>query len=102
MARAVNPYGDGRAADRIAAWLLARLRGGTYPTPFEAPRVVKGLAPLLAAGSTFAVTVVVGLLAGVWLDHRLGTSYWVLVLFFAGFVLGIYGAWRLVSRALSP
>lgn len=63
---------------------------------------MKSLAPVLAAGSTFAVTVVLGLLCGVWLDHRLGTSYWVLILFCAGFVLGIYGAWRLVSRALSP
>lgn len=37
MARASNPYGDGRAAERILAWLLARLRGGAYPQPFEAP-----------------------------------------------------------------
>ena len=34
MARANNPYGDGRAALRISAWLLARLRGGSYPQPF--------------------------------------------------------------------
>lgn len=38
MARADNPYGDGRAADRIAAWLLARLRGGPMPEPFTAGR----------------------------------------------------------------
>jgi UDP-N-acetylglucosamine 2-epimerase (non-hydrolysing) len=36
MAHAVNPYGDGRAAGRIAEWLLARLREGAYPTPFSA------------------------------------------------------------------
>jgi UDP-N-acetylglucosamine 2-epimerase (non-hydrolysing) len=36
MARAANPYGDGRAARRIVAWLLARLRGGQYPEPFVA------------------------------------------------------------------
>lgn len=35
MAHAHNPYGDGHAAERIAAWLLARLRGGDYPRPFE-------------------------------------------------------------------
>jgi UDP-N-acetylglucosamine 2-epimerase (non-hydrolysing) len=35
MARAANPYGDGRAAERIVAWLLARLRGGPYPTPYS-------------------------------------------------------------------
>lgn len=39
MARAANPYGDGNAAPRIVAWLLARLRSGTYPTPFETTRV---------------------------------------------------------------
>ncbi len=36
MARAVNPYGDGKASERIVAWLLARLRGTAYPAPFEA------------------------------------------------------------------
>jgi UDP-N-acetylglucosamine 2-epimerase (non-hydrolysing) len=36
MARAVNPYGDGHAAPRIVAWLLARLRGSSYPVPFDA------------------------------------------------------------------
>jgi UDP-N-acetylglucosamine 2-epimerase (non-hydrolysing) len=34
MAQATNPYGDGRAAARIAEWLLARLRGAAYPEPF--------------------------------------------------------------------
>jgi UDP-N-acetylglucosamine 2-epimerase len=34
MARAVNPYGDGHAAERVVAWLAARLRGGPYPRPF--------------------------------------------------------------------
>ena len=36
MSRAVNPYGDGSAADRIVEWLLARLRGSAYPQPFQA------------------------------------------------------------------
>jgi UDP-N-acetylglucosamine 2-epimerase (non-hydrolysing) len=36
MAQAKNPYGDGHAAERIVAWLLARLRGGGYPEPFVA------------------------------------------------------------------
>lgn len=38
MARAVNPYGDGHASERIVAWLLARLRGAAYPQPFVAER----------------------------------------------------------------
>jgi len=35
MSTAHNPYGDGHASERIAAWLLARLRGADYPAPFE-------------------------------------------------------------------
>ncbi|MEO6990967.1 MAG: UDP-N-acetylglucosamine 2-epimerase (non-hydrolyzing) [Candidatus Baltobacteraceae bacterium] len=35
MARSNNPYGDGRAAARIVAWLLAKLRDGTIPEEFE-------------------------------------------------------------------
>lgn len=35
MSTAHNPYGDGHASERIAAWLLARLRGGDYPKPFD-------------------------------------------------------------------
>jgi UDP-N-acetylglucosamine 2-epimerase (non-hydrolysing) len=35
MARASNPYGDGNAAPRIAAWLIARLRGGARPAEFN-------------------------------------------------------------------
>jgi UDP-N-acetylglucosamine 2-epimerase (non-hydrolysing) len=39
MARADNPYGDGRAAERIVAWLLARLRRGDAPEPFTVRHV---------------------------------------------------------------
>ncbi|MDE2572620.1 MAG: UDP-N-acetylglucosamine 2-epimerase (non-hydrolyzing) [bacterium] len=34
MARASNPYGDGKASERIVRWLLARLRDGAYPDAF--------------------------------------------------------------------
>jgi UDP-N-acetylglucosamine 2-epimerase (non-hydrolysing) len=35
MAKASNPYGDGKAADRIAQALLAHYRGGTPPEEFD-------------------------------------------------------------------
>jgi UDP-N-acetylglucosamine 2-epimerase (non-hydrolysing) len=40
MSRANNPYGDGRAAQRIVDWLLARLRNGAYPEPFDGHAVL--------------------------------------------------------------
>ncbi|MDQ6931886.1 MAG: UDP-N-acetylglucosamine 2-epimerase (non-hydrolyzing) [Candidatus Eremiobacteraeota bacterium] len=38
MARANNPYGDGRAGTRISAWLLARFRRTEYPAEFQSER----------------------------------------------------------------
>lgn len=35
MSRAVNPYGDGRSAERIASILWARFRGGELPAEVE-------------------------------------------------------------------
>jgi UDP-N-acetylglucosamine 2-epimerase (non-hydrolysing) len=35
MARAANPYGDGKASGRIAAALWAQYRGGPLPTEFD-------------------------------------------------------------------
>jgi len=34
MAHASNPYGDGKASERIVAWLLWKLRTGTKPAEF--------------------------------------------------------------------
>jgi UDP-N-acetylglucosamine 2-epimerase (non-hydrolysing) len=45
MAQAMNPYGDGQAGSRIAAWLVARLCEGPYPLPFT------GEPPLRAASA---------------------------------------------------
>jgi UDP-N-acetylglucosamine 2-epimerase (non-hydrolysing) len=36
MAHASNPYGDGKAAERIVAWLLWKLRSGSKPSEFLA------------------------------------------------------------------
>ena len=45
MSRANNPYGDGLAAGRIVAWLLARLRGTPYPAEFAPVREPKSNRP---------------------------------------------------------
>jgi UDP-N-acetylglucosamine 2-epimerase len=36
MAHANNPYGDGKASERIVAWLLWKLRSGAKPAEFLA------------------------------------------------------------------
>jgi hypothetical protein len=61
---------------------------------------MKGVLAVIAAGSTFAGTVIVAIVAGVVLDHRLGRSDIVVYAFFAGLVLGAIAAWRLVAQAI--
>ncbi len=54
----------------------------------------------MAAGGTFAGTVVVAILVGILLDHRFGRADIVIYAFFAGVVLGGYAAFRLVADAI--
>ena len=63
---------------------------------------MKTVAPLLAAGSTFAASVVLGLILGIALDRWQHTQFWILVMLALGFFAGIYGAYRLVASALAP
>jgi F0F1-type ATP synthase assembly protein I len=47
------------------------------------------------AGFQFALTVVLSVVAGVWLDGKLGTSPWLtIVLIFLGAALGFYSLYR--------
>lgn len=61
---------------------------------------MKGVAPLLGAGGTFAGCVLVGFGLGVLADQHLGSSYYTLVGLFAGVLIGGYGAARLLLRSL--
>lgn len=61
---------------------------------------MKSLAPVLAAGGTFAGTVLVGLLVGIWLSNRTHQPLWVLGGLFAGLALGGYSAVRLLLQSM--
>lgn len=61
---------------------------------------MKGVLAIIAAGSTFAGTVIVAIILGVVLDQRLGRNDLVVYAFFAGLVLGGYAAWRMVAQAI--
>ena len=52
-------------------------------------------AEFAGAGLQFAVTIVVFMFAGIWLDRRLGTSPWLLILcVFAGAAGGFFSIYR--------
>ena len=55
-------------------------------------------AAVIGAGASFAVTVLAGLLLGIWLAGRTGQQLWVLGGLFAGLAIGGYAAFRLILR----
>lgn len=55
---------------------------------------------IVAAGATFAFTVIAGLVGGILLSGRTGSSLWVLAGLGLGLAAGAAGAWRLVSRSM--
>jgi TRAP-type mannitol/chloroaromatic compound transport system permease large subunit len=61
---------------------------------------MKGALAVIAAGGTFAGTVVVAIVVGIVLDQRLGRSDLIAYAFFAGLALGAYAAWRLIAPAI--
>jgi hypothetical protein len=61
---------------------------------------MKGPLAVIAAGGTFAATVIVAILIGIVLDHRLGRGDIVVYAFFAGVAVGGYAAYRLVADAI--
>lgn len=63
---------------------------------------MKGPLAVIAAGGTFAATVVVAILIGIVLDHRLHRGDLVVYAFFAGVLVGGYTAFRLVADAIRP
>ena len=62
-------------------------------------QVVSG-AEFAGIGLQFALTILVFVFAGVWLDKRLGTSPWLLLIFvFVGAAGGFYSMYRRVTAA---
>ena len=52
-----------------------------------------------ALGWTIVTPALLGLFAGRWLDHRLGTGlFWTAPLMLAGLALGCWSAWRWMRR----
>ena len=56
--------------------------------------------PVVAAGGTFAMTALAGLVAGIWIGGRTGQGLWVLAGLFGGLAVGAYAAYRLMMRSL--
>ena len=63
-------------------------------------RLVKELLPILSAGGTFAMTTLLGLVAGIVIAQRTGQQLWVFGGLCAGLVLGGYTAYRLLTRSM--
>lgn len=61
---------------------------------------MSGAGPVIAAGSAFAFTVLIGIAVGVWLQRATGNGLWVLAGLVLGIAVGGYSAVRLLFRSL--
>ena len=67
--------------------------------PLLPPDQVRALGALASVGLSFALAVVIGVAAGLWLDSKLGTGPWLFFLFMAlGFTAGVLNVYRATRR----
>lgn len=66
--------------------------------PARTAEGLRAAALLSGAGFTLAAAVAIGALGGNWLDHRLGTAPWLLVI---GFLLGTIAGFVQMARIIA-
>jgi len=67
--------------------------------PFLPPDQVRALGALGAVGLSFVLAIVMGVVAGLWLDRTLGTGPWLFFLFLSlGFTAGGVNIYRATRR----
>ena len=80
------------------------MTGPNAPSDRQEPRRPTKAVPsgteYAGAGLQFALAIVVFMFAGLWLDRKLGTSPWLLILFvFVGAAAGFYSIYRKLMTA---
>ena len=92
----IEPHSRGLADEKAAAPKLS-------PALDPIARRTKGAFQYLSSSSVgleMGISVIIGLLFGRWLDGRIGTAPWMMILFLCfGFAAGIRGVMRAVNRA---
>jgi F0F1-type ATP synthase assembly protein I len=64
-------------------------------------RAIRNIGAMSTVGLSFVLAVVLGALAGLWLDGLLGTSPWLFLLFFfLGVVAGVINVYRMAKKFL--
>jgi ATP synthase protein I len=59
------------------------------------PDQMRAVGALMSVGLSFVLAIVLGTLAGWWIDKAFGTSPWALILFFfLGFAAGVLNVYR--------
>lgn len=75
---------------------------GGRPEPRHQPTTPSG-AQFAGAGLQLAVTIIVFMFLGLWLDKRLGSSPWfVIICVFVGAAAGFYSLYRKLMSATNP
>ncbi len=69
----------------------------TQSSPKKITGSLREVGPYLGLGTGLAATIIVFILAGNWLDGKLGTTHWIWILGFTGMASGLYNFIRTVT-----
>lgn len=64
--------------------------------------VFRSFTLIMQFGINMLVPICLASAAGIWIDERLGTSYWMVVLFFVGAVAGGQNVFRMARSVYAP
>ena len=80
---------------------MVKLMSGRPKKPYD-----KGVYQSIAMITQFSIHMLVPICMmsalGMWLDSKFGTSFWMIVLFFAGAIAGGQNVYRLARKIYSP
>jgi hypothetical protein len=84
---------------RVSHLHLPRIGDGLALMPILPPDQLRTIGAISTVGLSFVIAIVLGTALGWWLDERLGTSPFGLILFFfLGLAAGILNVYRTMSR----
>ncbi len=56
---------------------------------------------LVGMGWYVGICILLGVLGGLWLDHKMGTGYWVIIGLLLGVIVAFYGVYRMVQPLIN-
>ena len=80
---------------------MVKLMSGRHKKPYD-KSVYRSIAMITQFGIHMLVPICLMSALGIWLDGKFGTSFWMIILFFAGAKAGGQNVYRLAKKIYAP